>query len=183
MKVSVLGINHKTAPISLRNQLVFNQDILVHSLENFKHTFKCGVVILSTCNRTEIYSSEISQKNLEKWLSKQCNVNLQILRKYTYFFTEENALNHSSAVGSGLDSMIIGEPQILGQMKQAFKVSENSNLVDKNLVNFFAKGRLRMIGHYTEFGKWIRDNYLDKNALEMFWFIDIYLVYWCRRNE
>jgi glutamyl-tRNA reductase len=139
MKVSVLGINHKTAPISLRNQLVFNQDILVHSLENFKHIFKCGVVILSTCNRTEIYSSEISQKNLEKWLSKQCNVNLQILRKYTYFFTEENALNHSSAVGSGLDSMIIGEPQILGQMKQAFKVSENSNLVDKNLVNFFAK--------------------------------------------
>ena len=74
MKVTVLGINHKSAPISLREKLVFNQDAITQSLNEFKKKFNSGVVILSTCNRTEIYSSILNRKEIEIWLSKHHGV-------------------------------------------------------------------------------------------------------------
>ena len=139
MKVTVLGINHKSAPISLREKLVFNQDAITQSLNEFKKKFNSGVVILSTCNRTEIYSSILNRKEIEIWLSKHHRVKISELSKHSYFFSKIEALKHAAAVGAGLDSMIIGEPQVLGQIKQAFKVSQNGGLVDQGLILFFNK--------------------------------------------
>src|SRR5210317_315789 len=139
MKVTVLGINHKSAPISLREKLVFNQDAITQSLNEFKKKFNSGVVILSTCNRTEIYSSILNRKEIEIWLSKHHGVKISELSKHSYFFSKIEALKHAAAVGAGLDSMIIGEPQVLGQIKQAFKVSQNGGLVDQGLILFFNK--------------------------------------------
>lgn len=139
MKVTVLGINHKSAPISLREKLVFNQDAITQSLNEFKKKFNSGVVILSTCNRTEIYSSILNRKEIEIWLSKYHGVKISELSKHSYFFSKIEALKHAAAVGAGLDSMIIGEPQVLGQIKQAFKVSQNGGLVDQGLIVFFNK--------------------------------------------
>ena len=139
MKVTVLGINHKSAPISLREKLVFNQDAITQSLNEFKKKFNSGVVILSTCNRTEIYSSILNRKEIEIWLSKNHGVKISELSKHSYFFSKIEALKHAAAVGAGLDSMIIGEPQVLGQIKQAFKVSQNGGLVDQGLILFFNK--------------------------------------------
>ena len=139
MKVSVLGINHKSAPLSLRDKLVFNQDLIAHSMKEFKKKFRSGVVILSTCNRTEIYSSIFNRGKIEEWLAKEHQVSTSTISKHSYFYKENECLNHAAAVGAGLDSMIIGEPQILGQIKQAYRVAENSDLIDKQLIIFFNK--------------------------------------------
>lgn len=139
MKVTVLGINHKSAPISLREKLVFDQDAITQSLNEFKKKFNSGVVILSTCNRTEIYSTISDRKEIEIWLSKHHSVKISELGKHTYFFSKIEALKHAAAVGAGLDSMIIGEPQVLGQIKQAFKVSQNVGLIDQSIILFFNK--------------------------------------------
>ena len=77
MKVTVLGINHKSAPASLRDKFVFNQDSLTKSLNEFKVNLKTGVVILSTCNRTEIYSSVSNDKFLREWLCKHHNIKIK----------------------------------------------------------------------------------------------------------
>ena len=139
MKVTVLGINHKSAPASLRDKFVFNQDSLTKSLNEFKANLKTGVVILSTCNRTEIYSSVSNDKVLREWLCKHHNVKIKEINDHCYFLNGSAALRHAISVGAGLDSMIIGEPQILGQVKQAYRISENGNLLDNNLIPFFSK--------------------------------------------
>jgi glutamyl-tRNA reductase len=139
MKVTVLGINHKSAPASLRDKFVFNQDSLTKSLNEFKVNLKTGVVILSTCNRTEIYSSVSNDKVLREWLCKHHNVKIKEINDHCYFLNGSAALRHAISVGAGLDSMIIGEPQILGQVKQAYRISENGNLLDNNLIPFFSK--------------------------------------------
>ena len=139
MKVTVLGINHKSAPASLRDKFVFNQDSITKSLNEFKANLKTGVVILSTCNRTEIYSSVSNDKVLREWLCKHHNVKIKEINDHCYFLNGSAALRHAISVGAGLDSMIIGEPQILGQVKQAYRISENGNLLDNNLMPFFSK--------------------------------------------
>ena len=139
MKVTVLGINNKSAPISLREKLVLDHDAITQSLNEFKKKFNSGVVILSTCNRTEIYSTISDRKEIEIWLSKHHSVKISELGKHTYFFSKIEALKHAAAVGAGLDSMIIGEPQVLGQIKQAFKVSQNVGLIDQSIILFFNK--------------------------------------------
>src|SRR6056300_1824554 len=139
MKVTVLGINHKSAPASLRDKFVFNQDSLSKSLNEFKVNLKSGVVILSTCNRTEIYSSISNDLLLREWLCKDHSVKTKDINDHCYFLNGTGALRHAISVGAGLDSMIIGEPQILGQVKQAYRISENGNLLDINLIPFFSK--------------------------------------------
>ena len=85
MKVSIFGINHKTAPTAIREKLVFDQDLISQALESFKQELNSEVVILSTCNRTEIYSSKTESELIEKWLSKYHQVAISHVKKYSYF--------------------------------------------------------------------------------------------------
>ena len=125
--IRVIGINHKTAPVSIREKVAFTPEDLVEKLEEIKTGLddkEKEVIILSTCNRTEIYTkSEISLDQITRWLSHQNNLSQQDIIKHIYDYTDDKAIQHILRVASGLDSMVLGEPQILGQLKTALKTS------------------------------------------------------------
>lgn len=115
--LSCIGLNYKTAPIELREKFSISEPHLEPSLKAFcQKTGTDQAVILSTCNRTEIYSVNSPQEKVAEWLSDYHQINPQILSSHLYHHQHENALRHMLRVASGLDSMMIGETQILGQL-------------------------------------------------------------------
>jgi len=139
MQIQLIGLNHKTAPIKLREKLVFANDILTQALLELKEKMSSDILILSTCNRTEIYQSASDSKTLITWLAKFHNIKEMNLKPHLYTFKNEAAFSHACRVAAGLDSMILGETQILGQMKQALKQSEFVGGQGKNIAIFFQK--------------------------------------------
>ena len=139
MQIQLIGLNHKTAPIKLREKLVFANDMLTQALLELKEKISSDILILSTCNRTEIYQSASDSKTLITWLAKFHNIKEMDLKPHLYTFKNEAAFSHACRVAAGLDSMILGETQILGQMKQALKQSEFVGGQGKNIAIFFQK--------------------------------------------
>ncbi len=139
MQIQLIGLNHKTAPIKLREKLVFANDMLTQALLELKEKMSSDILILSTCNRTEIYQSASDSKTLITWLAKFHNIKEMNLKPHLYTFKNEAAFSHACRVAAGLDSMILGETQILGQMKQALKQSEFVGGQGKNITIFFQK--------------------------------------------
>jgi len=139
MQIQLIGLNHKTAPIKLREKLVFANDMLTQALLELKEKMSSDILILSTCNRTEIYQSASDSKTLITWLAKFHNIQEMNLKPHLYTFKNEAAFSHACRVAAGLDSMILGETQILGQMKQALKQSEFVGGQGKNIAIFFQK--------------------------------------------
>jgi len=127
MSIRVIGINHKTAPISIREKVAFTPDGLIEILQKIKNANsdnKNEVVILSTCNRTEIYSSsDLELSELRQWFNHQGSISQDDMNKCLYDYSGEKAIQHIMRVASGLDSLILGEPQILGQLKIALKTA------------------------------------------------------------
>ena len=121
MALHVLGINHQTAPVSLRETVAFGPDTLRHALASLRA--QAGVqeaVLLSTCNRTELYArSDNGPDALANWLAGQQRAG-DDLHAYLYRHDEAHAVRHLFRVATGLDSLVLGEPQILGQVKQAW---------------------------------------------------------------
>jgi len=123
MSLITLGINHKTAPLDLRERLAFTPQSLpeaLKSLKNLPHIEEAS--ILSTCNRTELYcvTSEDNDSAIIQWFSQFHGLNEEQVKKHTYLFAHEETIRHAMEVASGLDSMVLGEPQIAGQMKDAY---------------------------------------------------------------
>jgi glutamyl-tRNA reductase len=127
MAFNVLGLNHKTAPLALREKVAFNEDRLTAALRTLKQENGVAeVVILSTCNRTEVYwSGTASAQNLSQWLERHHGNNLDLAASL-YVHQERLAVEHAFSVASGLDSMVLGEPQILGQLKDAYRVAHEA---------------------------------------------------------
>jgi glutamyl-tRNA reductase len=127
MPINVLGLNHKTAPLALREKVAFSDDRLAAALRTLRQ--ESGVVeavILSTCNRTELYwSGPATGAELSQWLERHHGSNLD-LASSLYVLNERLAVEHAFNVASGLDSMVLGEPQILGQLKDAYRVAHES---------------------------------------------------------
>ena len=127
MAFNVLGLNHKTAPVALREKVAFNEDRLVAALRALKQD--AGVaeaVILSTCNRTEVYwSGTASGAELSRWLERHHGNNLD-LASSLYVHQDRIAVEHAFSVAAGLDSMVLGEAQILGQLKDAYRVAHQA---------------------------------------------------------
>ena len=127
MALHVLGINHQTAPVSLRETVAFGPDALPRALDSLRA--QAGVqeaVLLSTCNRTEIYArSDNDPDALAHWLAGQQRAG-DDLHAYLYRHDEANAVRHLFRVATGLDSLVLGEPQILGQVKQAWSDARNA---------------------------------------------------------
>ncbi|ESH35341.1 glutamyl-tRNA reductase [Salmonella enterica subsp. enterica serovar Choleraesuis str. 0006] len=122
MTLLALGINHKTAPVSLRERVTFSPDTLDQALDSLlAQPMVQGGVVLSTCNRTELYLSVEEQDNLQealiRWLCDYHNLNEDDLRNSLYWHQDNDAVSHLMRVASGLDSLVLGEPQILGQVK------------------------------------------------------------------
>ncbi len=126
MDIFVCGINHKTADIKIRELLSFNEKDLPEALIKLKKLpFVDECVLLSTCNRTEVYvysqTGFFDQEVIEEELCRFKNLDIYNLRKYFYCYFQLNAVKHLFKVASGLDSLVIGEDQIIGQVKDAFE--------------------------------------------------------------
>jgi len=142
MPLFVLGLNHKTAPLSLRERLAFGPDNLPQALEGLQHLE--GVresCILSTCNRTEIYVEvdATAQATLPQWWAQFCRVNRSELDACLYQHQEGEAVRHLMRVACGLDSLVLGEPQILGQLKQSFEQARQSGALKSLLGRLFQR--------------------------------------------
>lgn len=144
MTLLALGINHKTAPVALRERVSFSPDTLDQALESLlSQPMVQGGVVLSTCNRTELYLSVEEQENLHdsliRWLCDYHQLNEDDLRNSLYWHQDNDAVSHLMRVASGLDSLILGEPQILGQVKKAFADSSRGHLNVSELERMFQK--------------------------------------------
>jgi glutamyl-tRNA reductase len=127
MSLYALGLNHQTAPLAIREQIVFAPDGLVHALRDLLARPKVKeAAILSTCNRTEVYVHGAEPRPVVEWLEDFHRVPKDSLAQYLYTLPREQAVTHAFRVASGLDSMVLGEPQILGQMKQAVRHAESA---------------------------------------------------------
>lgn len=124
MPIFACGINHKTAPVSLREKIIFAPEKIAFYLQDLLANENVQeAVLLSTCNRSELYCAMDNPKPLFDWVARQFQITPELLQTAWYCFSEQEAVNHIMQVACGLDSMILGEPQILGQMKTAFSES------------------------------------------------------------
>ena len=143
MAVWALGINHTTAPLDLRGRFAFAIDKIEPHLHGLRQSMPSApeAAIVSTCNRTEIYCAG-DQSHLEHtldWLAQSGGVSTQALRSHTYSLTDDAAARHAFRVASGLDSMVLGEPQILGQLKDAVRAADAAGALGSTLSQLFQR--------------------------------------------
>jgi glutamyl-tRNA reductase len=138
MAFNVLGINHKTAPVALREKVAFSEDRLLAALRTLRQEVGVAeVVILSTCNRTEVYwAGSASGAELSQWLERHHGNNLD-LAPSLYVHQAQRAVAHTFSVASGLDSMVLGEAQILGQLKDAYRAAQEAGSTGPSLNKLF----------------------------------------------
>jgi glutamyl-tRNA reductase len=125
-----VGVSHSTAPLDVREKLHVAEDAIPALLQGLKQAGVEEAVVLSTCNRTEIYaggsSLEDAVRAVNEALEKNLGITREWLHSYAYTLSFEDAYRHLFLVASGLDSMVVGEPQILGQVKDAYKIASVS---------------------------------------------------------
>ena len=143
MAVWALGINHTTAPLDLRGRFAYAMDQLEPTLRSLRQAFshQPEAAILSTCNRTEIYGAGEAadiERTLD-WLAHSGGVATHLLRSHAYTLHDGQAARHAFRVASGLDSMVLGEPQILGQMKEAVRVADQAGALGTTLNQLFQR--------------------------------------------
>jgi glutamyl-tRNA reductase len=146
MTIAVLSVNHNLAPIEIRELFAFQANELttyLNSLKNHPNIQSC--VILSTCNRSEIYvfsdttktnNKDDLKKSLITWLKTAHNIKEEV-DQYLDFYLDLNAIEHIISVASGLNSLVLGEPQILGQLKDAYHFAKEANTLDTILEKLF----------------------------------------------
>jgi glutamyl-tRNA reductase len=149
MAVWALGINHHTAPLDLRGRFAFALDQIAPSLQGLRQSFGAAggrhpaveTAILSTCNRTEIYcaATQAAPEHTLDWLAASGGVSAQQLQPHAYLLQDDRVARHAFRVASGLDSMVLGEAQILGQMKNAVRVAEGAGALGSTLNQLFQR--------------------------------------------
>jgi len=132
------GLNHKTAPVNIREKFALQ----ANNYNNLLHRFTDDIdveeaAILFTCNRTEIYCSTSNPEAIVPWICAEKNIPVQEAEPYFYSHTEEKAIKHLLRVGIGLDSMMLGEPQILGQIKDSYSFASESGTIGSYLDSIF----------------------------------------------
>jgi glutamyl-tRNA reductase len=140
MPLYALGLNHATAPVKVREQVAFQPDTLGVALRDLIALPSVKeAAILSTCNRTEVYFSAAEAAPVERWLESFHRVPSESLHPYVYTLPQDRAVSHAFRVASGLDSMVLGEPQILGQMKHAVRSAEAAGALGLILNRLFQR--------------------------------------------
>jgi glutamyl-tRNA reductase len=138
--LTTLGINHQTAPVDIREQVAFPPERLIQALKGLRETgLAHGCAILSTCNRSEIYFTHrhADIQPLQNWLHQFFDLTYGTLTPYIYAYNGRDAVLHINRVASGLNSLVLGEPQILGQMKDAYAFSREANTLNGLLDRLF----------------------------------------------
>jgi len=149
MSIIVIGINHKTAPLDIREKIYFADEKLALYLQDLLHQGICTeAVLVSTCNRSELYCVAEECEPLIDWLHSQTTVLKADLLPILYCYQGLDALIHITNVAVGLDSMILGEPQIFGQIKAAFSESSSVGAIGSVFQHVFP--------HVFKIGKEIR---------------------------
>lgn len=149
MSFFALGVNHQTASVELREQIAFNAERLSELLAEQSHHGELNdLVVVSTCNRTEVYAMADNADMVLEWLARANGLDVQQLLKHVYRYENGQAVNHLMRVASGLDSLMLGEPQILGQVKTALSLAKEAHTVSTQLnrifeYSFYAAKRVR----------------------------------------
>lgn len=186
MSFIIVGTDHRHSPVRLREQIFFSRNRLRHALNFMEETgaIKAGVV-LSTCNRVEIYASvdtaEIGVDGIKSFISGYCEISQKDISPYLYIYSDMDAVKHLFRVTSGLDSLILGESQILGQVRAAFYESEKNHFLDHSLREIFnsavssavrihretgiSKGKVSIGSVAMDFIRKKIDSFYDKNIL------------------
>jgi glutamyl-tRNA reductase len=165
MEIVAVGLNHHTAPVEIREKLAFSPRQLrlalreLSALEGFS-----GCVILQTCNRTEVYASvhphAAGNKLIAAFLSRRCELSPSDVARYLYTLSSAEAVRHLFRVAAGLDSMILGEPQILGQVREAYETALNEGTTN-GLLNALFQQAIRV-------GRRVRvETKIDQNAVSV----------------
>ena len=140
MSLVAIGLNHHTAPLAIREKLAFPAEQLPAALAAVIGAEAAReAAIVSTCNRTELYASTPDAEGLVRWLAQHRGLTAEELRPYLYLHTAEAAAHHAFRVASGLDSMVLGETQIVGQIKDAVRAAEASGTLGTLLNTLFQK--------------------------------------------
>ncbi len=163
MQLCVVGVNHNTMPVYLRGKIAISKSQLRNALLSLHNYVRQGI-ILSTCNRVEIYSvTEVGFPAVTgslDFLKVHSNLEEVDISPYIYSYHNEAAIRHLFKVAAGLDSMVIGEYEILGQVRQALVEAEESRLIELPLLNLFR--------HAVRVGRRVRDETgISKNALSV----------------
>jgi len=139
MSILAFGINHTTASVDIRGRVAFAPEIVIESLQQaLNHLDGDEIALLSTCNRTEIYLfGEVSDEQLLNWLAEHKNIDVEQLQSCYYCHRDQQAVRHIMRVASGLDSLVLGEPQIFGQIKSAYAVGREAGTVSTYLNQIF----------------------------------------------
>jgi glutamyl-tRNA reductase len=139
MRLQILGLNHNTAPVEIREQVVFAGDEVGRAVARLIDIEGVDeAVLLSTCNRTEFYvmTSDEGREQLQSWLNDERNLD-PAFSDTLFTLDADEAIRHIFRVACGLDSMVLGEPQILGQLKDAFREAQQAGTVGKQLSRLF----------------------------------------------
>ena len=148
MSVFALGLNHTTAPLDLRGRLAFAPEQMapaLHALRTRLHRDVPEAALVSTCNRTELYvaagpatAGDLVRPALD-WLAEHGGISAGQMLSHSYVMEDQAAARHAFRVAAGLDSMVLGEPQILGQMKQAVRVADEAGMLGTTLHQLFQR--------------------------------------------
>lgn len=140
MQLFTLGVNHTTAPLSIREHVAFPGESLAQALRDLvTHHPVREAAILSTCNRTELYCNTSEPHAALDWLAEYHRLQPTVLRPFSYTLPSQDAVKHAFRVAAGLDSMVLGEPQILGQMKQAAQIAGHAGTLGTLLHQLFQR--------------------------------------------
>ena len=143
MKIVVLGLNHKTAPVEIREKLAFNAAGTTEALSALKKLFpKAEYVLISTCNRVELYCAGLhcqgaNPDRLAKFLSEFHHIELEKFHPFLYVYENEDAVRHLLTVASSLDSLVVGEAEIIGQVKESYRLACAAKTTGKVLNRLF----------------------------------------------
>ena len=139
MQLYVIGVNHTTAPVQIRENVAFTSEHLGNALRELTLHNATEAAILSTCNRTELYCSAENPEKPLQWLSQYHKLDSSSIQPYIYTLPNDEAVKHAFRVASGLDSMVLGEAQILGQFKQSVKIAQDAGTLGTLLHKLFQR--------------------------------------------
>lgn len=141
MKLCTLGVNHETAPVDIRETVSFSTDSALQAIQQLKdNAIVSECIILSTCNRTELYcvfKDDVHESSVNQWLHEYFQQPADTLTPYLYVHHDLDAVKHIMRVASGLNSLVLGEPQIFGQIKDAYSNAHKAESVHQTLDNLF----------------------------------------------
>jgi glutamyl-tRNA reductase len=187
MMILVVGCSHRTAPVALRERLAFGQDRLASALEDLTNRSGCEAVILSTCNRIELYlardeeQEELDSGAISQYLSECHRVAVSEFADSLYIFRQADAIKHLFRVVASLDSMVVGEGQIAGQVKRAYEIAQDRGTAGPALHALFqralavakkvrtetgiAKGHVSVSSTAVDYVRQVFDHFHDKIIL------------------